>query len=45
VDRPPTVQAIIGTVAFAKGILPWGELILTFTADELSEMIRNYRGG
>jgi hypothetical protein len=38
------VQSIIGAIAFAKGIRPLGDLILDFTADELSEMIEKYRG-
>ena len=40
-----TVRAIIGAAALAKGIRPLGELILDFTADELAEMIEQYRGG
>jgi hypothetical protein len=40
-----TVQAIIGAVALAKGIRPLGDLIVTFTADELSEMMEKYLRG
>jgi hypothetical protein len=39
-----TIRAIIGGVAFSKGIRPLGDLALLFTPDELSEMIEGFRG-
>lgn len=43
-DEQTAVQAILGAIAYAKGLRPIGEVILDFTADELSEMIESFRG-
>ncbi len=40
-----TVQAIIGAVAFSRGIRPLADLIIDFTADELTEMMEQYEQG
>lgn len=37
-----TVRSIIGAIALAKGIQPLGDLILTYSGDELSEMVERY---
>jgi hypothetical protein len=39
-----TVQSILGAVALAKGIRRVGEILIDFTADELEEMVKGYRG-
>ena len=43
-DDETTVRAILGEIAYAKGLRPIGEVLLDFTADELAEMIESYRG-
>jgi hypothetical protein len=39
-----TVRSILGAIALAKGLRSVGEVLIDFTADELSEMIELYRG-
>ena len=43
-DDETTVRAILGAIAYAKGLRPIGEVLTDFTADELAEMIESYRG-
>ena len=43
-DDQTTVQSILSAIAYAKGLRPIGEVLLDFTADELSEMIESNRG-